>query len=76
MSLQKELKILVFLFLFLAIAMHFGAWIDHPLAQIKALPTSPLGIWHPLFLTLIAYVVIVIIRSLFSFLKRLLLTQK
>jgi len=50
--------------------MHFSAWMDHPLAHIEALPHSSLGVYHPLFLTLIVYGVIALLRGLWALIKK------
>jgi hypothetical protein len=68
---KRELLLFALLFLFLSIAMHFGAWVDHPMAHIASLEKSPLGLWHPLFITVLVYLVLLIIRFLFSFMKKL-----
>jgi len=68
---QKELSLLILIFLFLALGMHFGAWIDHPMTHIKSLSSSSFGIWHPLFITFVAYVFILVIRVLIHFVKRI-----
>jgi len=62
MHLFKEVKIFVSLFLFLALIMHFQAWLDHPLAHIKALSGSPMGLWHPLWITALVYGVVALFR--------------
>ncbi len=72
MSLFKEIKIFVFLFLFLALVMHFHAWVSHPIAHIKALPSSPMGMWHPLWLTAIVYAFLLIMRLMIVLLKKVL----
>ena len=69
--LRKELTLFAALFLLLAIGMHFGAWIDHPLSHIEMLPMSPMGLWHPLWLTAVVYAAVGLFRLLFAFIKRL-----
>ena len=68
---QKELSLLILIFLFLALGMHFGAWIDHPMTHIKSLSSSSLGRWHPLFITLVVYIFILVIRVLIYFVKKI-----
>jgi hypothetical protein len=68
---KRELLLFALLFLFLSIAMHFGAWVDHPIAHMASLEKSPLGLWHPLFITALIYLVLLIVRILFRFIKKL-----
>ncbi|WP_353661631.1 hypothetical protein [Hydrogenimonas sp. SS33] len=69
-SWKKELTVFIFLFIVLAMTMHFKACIDHPLKQIESLPDSPLGPWHPLFLTAAAYFIVLLFRLLFAGIRR------
>jgi len=68
---KKESAIFILLFLFLSLAMHFGAWMNHPLLHIESLEKSPLGVWHPLFITFLVYLVLLIVRFLFKLGKKL-----
>ena len=64
---KKELIILLAIFLFLAIGMHFQQWTDHPLAHIQALPHASsygLGWEHPIVYTIIVYILVAIPRGL------------
>jgi len=70
MRLAKELKIFLFLLLLLSLGMHFGAWMDHPLEHFRHLSQSSLGVWHPLFLTLILYVIILFLRGIVQLFRR------
>ena len=70
-SWKKELTLFAVLFILLAMTMHFKACIDHPLKQIESLPDSPLGPWHPLYLTALSYLLILIVRILFVGIKRI-----
>ncbi len=69
-GLRRELIIFAGLFLFLALTLHFKAWLDHPIRHLEALPTSSLGLWHPLYLTLAVYLLIWIFRIVFRLIKR------
>ena len=63
---KKELLLLLFIFLFLAIGMHFKEWTSHPIDHIMALPHSGaygIGAIHPIVFTLIVYVIIWIPRG-------------
>ncbi len=63
---RKEAAVFFGLFILLALSMHFKEWIDHPLAHIEALPQSPLGPWHPIYITAIVYLVILVVRLLIA----------
>jgi len=67
---KKEFFIFLSLFLFLAIGMHFSAWISHPAEHIKALQDSPLGLFHPLYITFIVYFLILILRSIVKVIQK------
>ncbi|WP_457593165.1 hypothetical protein [Hydrogenimonas sp.] len=56
--LKRELYILLVLFLLLSFAMHAKACLDHPLEHIKALSQSPLGMLHPVYITLGVYLLL------------------
>ena len=64
---KKELIIFVGIFLFLAIGMHFKAWISHPIDHMMALPSAGaygLGPVHPLIFTLVLYLFIALLRGI------------
>jgi hypothetical protein len=67
---QKELSIYIFIFLFLSLGMHFSAWVDHPLVHLESLASSSLGVWHPLFITFIVYIIVLVVRVLIHSVKR------
>jgi len=67
----KEIKYFLFLFFFLALSMHFKAWIDHPIEHIKALKNSSLGIYHPLFLSFGIFILIALLRISYFLCKKL-----
>ena len=63
---KKELLILIGIFLFLAIGMHFKEWTNYPIAHIQALPHSSsygLGWEHPIVYTLVTYIIVWIPRG-------------
>ncbi|BCD61342.1 MULTISPECIES: hypothetical protein [Nitratiruptor] len=66
----REIAIYLFLLIFLAIWMHYKAWIDHPLEHLKALPTSPFGMLHPLIFTFFVYIIILIVRVFIHLVRR------
>jgi len=71
---KKELIILIGIFLFLAIGMHFKQWIGYPIEHIKALPTATsygLGWEHPIVYTLALYLLVGLPRLLFRKKKNL-----
>ncbi|HHO65766.1 MAG TPA: hypothetical protein ENJ71_04540 [Epsilonproteobacteria bacterium] len=70
MHLLKEVKIFLSLFLLLSLAMHFQAWLDHPLAHIKSLSGSPMGLWHPFWITAVVYIVLLLFRLVWRTGKR------
>ncbi|MEA1983579.1 MAG: hypothetical protein U9N39_08535 [Campylobacterota bacterium] len=70
MFLKKELLIFLSLFIVLAIGMHYHAWMYDPLEHIFALPSSSLGVFHPLYLTFGLYIFIGFIRLIVAFIKR------
>jgi hypothetical protein len=67
---KKEFFIFLSLFVFLAVGMHFTAWISHPIEQLQSLPTSPLGLFHPLYITFVVYLLILIGRGVVKFIKK------
>lgn len=71
---KKELSIFIILLLFLSIAVHFEAWMSHPIAQIKALPQGGalgLGEWHPLIFTFLAYLIVWVFRLIGRVVKKI-----
>ena len=68
---KKELAIFLAIFLFLALGMHLKEWTSHPLEQISALPESPLGPWHPLYISAGVYLVVLVIRLAVAGLRRI-----
>ena len=59
----KELMIFGAVFVVLALAMHADAWVDHPLEQVAHLPQSSLGVWHPLYISLGVYLLLLALRT-------------
>jgi hypothetical protein len=68
---KKESAIFILLFLFLSFAMHFGAWMNHPLLHIESLEKSPLGVWHPLYITLLVYLFVLFLRFLLKVVRKI-----
>lgn len=67
--------IFIGIFLFLAIGMHFDAWISHPIAHIQALPSAGaygIGSIHPLVFTVAVYLIIAFFRVLIHLFKKIL----
>ena len=63
---KKEFIIFIGIFLFLAIALHFGDWTTDPVGKITRLPDSSsygLGWEHPIVYTLALYILIWIPRA-------------
>ncbi|MAD41175.1 MAG: hypothetical protein CL623_02140 [Arcobacter sp.] len=64
---KKEFFIIVSIFLILTIVMHYQEFLNYPLAQIKALPSSGaygFGAFHPIIFTLIVYLLLWIPRAI------------
>jgi len=70
MSWKKEIKIYLLLFILLSVAMHFSAWTDHPITHIQALKESSLGLFHPFVISFLVYLLILIVRLVWGWLKR------
>jgi hypothetical protein len=68
---KKESAIFILLFLFLSLAMHFGAWMNHPLLHIESLEKSPLGVWHPLYITFLVYLFVLFLRFLLKVVRKI-----
>ena len=68
----KELLLFVAILAALSLATHFDAWTSHPLQQLEALPQSPLGPWHPIYITLAVYGALLVLRGLFAGVKKFL----
>ncbi len=72
---KKELLIIIGIFLFLAIGMHFKQWTTIPFEHLMALPTATsnglglnhptLGWEHPIVYTLVVYFIVGLPRLLF-----------
>jgi hypothetical protein len=62
----RELKVFIILLILLSILMHFGAWFSHPIEHLNALDKSSLGLWHPIILTSIFYLIVASIRWIIS----------
>jgi len=60
------------IFLILSLAVHFQAWLDHPLAHLASLPQSPMGMGHPFIFAAGIYLVVGIARLFFAALKKFL----
>ena len=70
---KKELTIIIGIFLFLAMGMHFKEWLGYPIEHIKALPSAGaygVGAWHPVVFTLITYIIIAIPRGIAKLFKK------
>ena len=71
MKIKKELIIFIFCFAILSFGMHYKEFLEYPLSHIQSLPNSPLGIFHPLYLTFILYLIIAFIRFISLFVMKL-----
>lgn len=61
--LKKELFIFISIFLFLALGMHMGQWLTHPMEHLLRLESHKMP-YHPLLYTTLVYVVIFLIRRI------------
>lgn len=71
MKIKKELIIFIVLFVLLSFGMHYKEFLEYPLGHIQNLPNSALGIFHPLYLTFILYLIMLLIRFIFLFMIKL-----
>ena len=67
----KEVTIFIGLFLFLALGMHMKQWISHPIEHFVNLSDSQFGFFHPVYFTVLVYIVVYIIRVIFRWIKKL-----
>ncbi len=69
-TIKKEIIIYLSLFVFLAFIMHQEAWLNAPIDHIKNVSNSTMGTYHPIYLSLIIYLIILGIRKLFGFISK------
>ncbi len=67
----KELVVFTVLFIFLTLGMHMQQWISHPIEHVQHLSSSQFGLFHPLYFTLGVYLVLFVVRKLFSLIRNL-----
>ncbi len=67
---KREILLYFALFILLALAMHAKACFTHPLEHIQAIGTAPLGVWHPFVFTFLIYLLLLLLRLLIAFVKR------
>lgn len=67
----KEVTIFIGVFLFLFLIMHMDQFIQHPIEHFKHLSDSSFGLFHPLYFSLLGYVVLYIIRAVVNGIKYL-----
>ena len=66
MKIKKEIIIFISCFIILSILMHYKEFLEYPLLHIQSLPNSSLGVYHPIYLTLLVYIIILFIRFISS----------
>ena len=66
---KKEIFIFTAIFLFLALGMHIGQWLTHPLEHLNHLSTHKMP-YHPLLYTTIVYIFLGIIRAFLNILMK------
>jgi NADH:ubiquinone oxidoreductase subunit 6 (subunit J) len=70
---MKELYILISIFLFLTLSMHYQEWLSNPVEHIYNLSNADaygFGLIHPLVFTFLIYILILLSRIIRSFFKR------
>jgi hypothetical protein len=70
---KKELKIFIVIFTILTALMHYKEFLSHPIEHILALSSSGaygIGAIHPLFFTLIVYLVVLVPRMILKLFKK------
>jgi len=69
---KKELIIFLFILITLSLFSHFNEFITYPISHIQSLPKSTaygLGFLHPIFITLVVYLLLYIPRLIIKFIK-------
>ncbi len=69
-TIKKELLIYLSILLLLALMMHQDAWFNAPLDHIANLHNSSLGVFHPLWISMIFYLIVLGIRKVASWTLR------
>jgi len=69
--LKREFGLYVVLFTILSLGMHFQSWLTQPLEHLSHLAQSPLGFWHPFYITLGLYLFIGLIRIMIVLFKKI-----
>lgn len=70
---MKELYILISIFLFLTLGMHYQEWLSNPIEHIDNLSNAGaygFGMVHPLVFTFLIYILILLPRIIRSFFRR------
>ncbi|RLA73719.1 MAG: hypothetical protein DRG11_07185 [Epsilonproteobacteria bacterium] len=67
---KKQFYMFIFMFLFLAIGMHFKQWTSHPIEHMMNISQGGAfgipGIIHPLVFTILGYIVLLGLIKLFN----------
>ncbi|WP_419763704.1 MAG: hypothetical protein ACNI28_07775 [Arcobacter sp.] len=69
---KKELIIFLFILLILSLFSHFNDFFTHPIEHIQSLPQSTtygLGFLHPIIITFVVYLLLLILRFIIKFIK-------
>jgi hypothetical protein len=72
----KESGYFLGLFVLLSLAMHYKEWFDHPTQHVEALPSSSLGVWHPLVITFGVYLLLLMGRIFVKTMRKILSREK
>jgi len=68
---KREVIIYLIIFFVLSFIVHFDAWLDHPAMHLESLSSSSLGLFHPLYLSFVIYLIFGLLRLFITFLKRI-----
>jgi hypothetical protein len=67
----RELTLYLSLFVLLSLGMHFQSWLSQPLEHLSHLTQSPLGFWHPFYITLGIFLLIGLLRIIIYGIKKI-----
>ncbi|MBP7742294.1 MAG: hypothetical protein KA073_02855 [Aliarcobacter sp.] len=70
---KKELTVFILILITLTITVHYKEFLEYPIEHIKNFPNSSaygLGVFHPIVFTAIIYILLLVPRLIFRFLRR------
>jgi hypothetical protein len=65
-KIKKEFLNYFMIFIILSLAMHFSAWLDHPIEHLKSLSDSSMGFYHPFIIAFLIYFIFFIFRKVIN----------